>query len=61
VAAAQNRAGPGTLLVDLLTEDEAVTRAYVFNIALLAARLAGITSWLRGRPGEGRCAGRGAC
>jgi putative phosphoribosyl transferase len=50
VATALNRAGLGTLLVDLLTEDEAVTRAYVFNIALLAARLAGITSWLRGRP-----------
>jgi putative phosphoribosyl transferase len=50
VAAALNRAGLGTLLVDLLTADEAATRAYVFNIALLAARLTGITSWLGGQP-----------
>jgi putative phosphoribosyl transferase len=40
----------GTLLVDLLTPDEELSRAYVFNIALLAARLAGITAWLRGEP-----------
>ncbi len=50
VAAELNRAGLGTLLADLLTADEAVNRAYVFNIALLAARLEGITSWLRGQP-----------
>ena len=50
VAAALNRAGLGTLLVDLLTADEELARAYVFNIAMLAARLAGITGWLRGQP-----------
>jgi len=51
VAAELNRAGLGTLLVDLLTSDEELSRAYVFNIALLAARLAGITGWLRAQPG----------
>jgi putative phosphoribosyl transferase len=51
VAAALNEAGLGTLLVDLLTADEAASRAQVFNIDLLAARLAGITRWLRGQPG----------
>lgn len=50
VAAALNHAGLGTLLVDLLIADEELTRAYVFNIAMLAARLAGITGWLRGQP-----------
>lgn len=50
VAAALNRAGMGTLLVDLLTRDEELSRAYVFNIPLLAARLAGITGWLRSEP-----------
>ena len=50
VAGALNRAGLGTLLVDLLRPDEAVSRAQVFNIALLAARLEGIASWLRGQP-----------
>jgi putative phosphoribosyl transferase len=50
VAAALNRAGLGTLLVDLLTGDEELSRAYVFNIPLLAARLAGITGWLRSEP-----------
>jgi len=47
VAAALNRAGLGTLLVDLLTGDEELSHAYVFNVPLLAARLAGITGWLR--------------
>ena len=50
VAAALNRVGLGTLLVDLLTADEELSRAYVFNIAMLAGRLAGITRWLRGQP-----------
>jgi putative phosphoribosyl transferase len=53
VAATLNRAGLGTLLADLLTEDEAASRAQVFNIALLAARLEGITSWLRGQAASG--------
>jgi putative phosphoribosyl transferase len=51
VAAGLNRAGLGTLLVDLLTPDEELSRANVFNVALLAARLAAITRWLRDRPG----------
>jgi putative phosphoribosyl transferase len=51
VAEALNRAGLGTLLVDLLTGDEELNRAYVFNVTLLAARLAGITGWLHGQQG----------
>ncbi len=50
VAGVLNRAGLGTLLADLLTADEELSRAYVFNVALLAARLAGITGWLRSQP-----------
>ena len=46
VAAVLNRAGLGTLLAGLLTRDEELSQAYVFNIPLLAARLAGITGWL---------------
>jgi putative phosphoribosyl transferase len=37
VAAGLNRAGLGTLLVDLLTPGEELSRANVFNVALLAA------------------------
>jgi putative phosphoribosyl transferase len=51
VAAGLNRAGLGTLLVDLLTPDEELNRANVFNVALLAARLTAITRWLRDQPG----------
>ena len=51
VAAGLNRAGFGTLLVDLLTPDEELSRANVFNVALLATRLAAITRWLRDQPG----------
>ena len=51
VAAGLNRAGLGTLLVDLLTPDEELSRASVFNVALLAARLTAITRWLRDQPG----------
>jgi putative phosphoribosyl transferase len=51
VAAGLNRAGLGTLLVDLLTPDEELSRANVFNVALLAARLAAITRWLGDQPG----------
>ena len=50
VAAALNRVGLGTLLADLLTANEELSRAYVFNIAILAVRLTGITRWLRGQP-----------
>ncbi|MFE3323843.1 phosphoribosyltransferase family protein [Streptomyces sp. NPDC059176] len=49
VAAALNRAGLGTLLFDLLTESEAADRANVFDIEVLAARLAGATHWMRTR------------
>jgi len=45
-------AGLGTLLFDLLTPDEEVERANVFDIQALAARLADVTSWLREQPGE---------
>jgi len=47
VARALQRAGLGTLLLDLLTESEALDRANVFDIALLAERLLGATQWLR--------------
>jgi len=50
VAGVLNRAGLGTLLAGLLTAEEELSRAYVFNVALLAARLAGITGWLRSQP-----------
>ncbi|MFH9614977.1 phosphoribosyltransferase family protein [Streptomyces pratensis] len=49
VASALNRAGLGTLLFDLLTPGEEVYRANVFDIGLLAGRLADTTSWLRRR------------
>ncbi|WP_351228115.1 phosphoribosyltransferase family protein [Streptomyces sp. NPDC002133] len=49
VAAALNRAGLGTLLFDLLTEAEGADRANVFDIEILARRLAGATHWLRTR------------
>jgi putative phosphoribosyl transferase len=41
------------LLFDLLTEDEAMARANVFDVELLADRLAAATGWLREEP-EGR-------
>ncbi|MFF7973049.1 phosphoribosyltransferase family protein [Streptomyces sp. NPDC007905] len=50
VAEGLNRAGLGTLLFDLLTEDEERDRTNVFDIALLAERLAGATGWLREEP-----------
>lgn len=46
VAKALNRAGLGTLLFDLLTPDEESDRRYVFDIELLADRLAAVTEWL---------------
>lgn len=49
VAAALNRAGLGTLLFDLLTPGEEVYRANVFDIDLLAGRLADTTRWVRDR------------
>lgn len=46
VADALRRHGIGTLLVDLLTDEEARDRANVFDIALLAERLLDTTEWL---------------
>ncbi|MGW1160839.1 phosphoribosyltransferase family protein [Streptomyces sp. NPDC002513] len=51
VAAGLNRAGLGTLLFDLLTEEEEQDRANVFDTGLLAGRLTDATGWLRTRPG----------
>jgi putative phosphoribosyl transferase len=47
VARRLNRAGLATLLLDLLTRDEELDRARVFDIPLLAGRLAAATRWLR--------------
>ncbi|TNC24934.1 phosphoribosyltransferase [Amycolatopsis alkalitolerans] len=46
VAAELNRAGLGTLLFDLLTDQEELDRARVFDIQLLARRLVEVTGWL---------------
>ncbi len=46
VAASLNSAGFGTLLFDLLTTSEASDRSNVFDIGLLAGRLADATLWL---------------
>jgi putative phosphoribosyl transferase len=50
VASVLNQAGLGTLLLDLLTPAEALSRSSVFDIGLLAGRLAATTDWLRGQP-----------
>jgi putative phosphoribosyl transferase len=50
VALGLNRAGLGTLLFDLLTEEEETDRANVFDTGLLAGRLGDATGWLRGQP-----------
>ncbi|KUH37113.1 MULTISPECIES: phosphoribosyltransferase family protein [Streptomyces] len=47
VARALQRQGLGTLLFDLLTETEGEDRERVFDIPLLARRLARATAWLR--------------
>jgi putative phosphoribosyl transferase len=46
VASELLRAGMATLLLDLLTEDEAMDRRNVFDIPLLARRLVSATRWL---------------
>jgi putative phosphoribosyl transferase len=46
VAGVLQGAGLGTLLVDLLEEDEAEDRALVFDIVLLAKRLQATALWL---------------
>lgn len=50
VAQALNAAGFATLLLDLLTEDEADDRANVFDIDLLAERLTQAIDWARAAP-----------
>jgi putative phosphoribosyl transferase len=47
VAEALNEAGFATLLFDLLTTEEEVDRAKVFDIGLLAERLLAVTGWAR--------------
>jgi putative phosphoribosyl transferase len=47
VAAALRSAGLATLLFDLLTEEEAADRGNVFDVELLAERLAVATAWAR--------------
>ena len=51
VAAGLHRAGLGTLLFDLLTDEEEADRGNVFDIALLAGRLLAATRRLREEPG----------
>ncbi|MFE1442793.1 phosphoribosyltransferase family protein [Streptomyces sp. NPDC058739] len=51
VAAELNRAGLGTLLLDLLTEDEENDRGNVFDTVLLARRLRAAADWLRQETG----------
>lgn len=50
VASVLQRAGLGTLLLDLLTPAEELNRANVFDIQLLAQRLTAATEWLGNRP-----------
>jgi putative phosphoribosyl transferase len=60
VAKEFNKAAIGTLLFDLLTQEEEetdiVTTEYRFNIPLLADRLIGVTEWLRNDPKTKRLA-----
>lgn len=50
VSGVLHEAGIATLLFDLLTPREAEARENVFDIGLLAGRLAGATRWLAERP-----------
>ncbi|MGA2320524.1 MAG: phosphoribosyltransferase family protein [Solirubrobacteraceae bacterium] len=56
VAGALNEGGFATLLFDLLTPQEEVDRANVFDIPLLAQRLVAATRWLRRQPETARLA-----
>jgi putative phosphoribosyl transferase len=60
VAAALNEAGHATLLMDLLTIEEERHRANVFDIELLAGRLAAATRWAGEQPALGAL-GLGYC
>ena len=50
VAAVLNQAGLATLLFDLLSPDEELDRANVFDVELLARRLGEVTAWTRTQP-----------
>ncbi len=50
VAAVLNQVGLATLLFDLLSPEEELDRANVFDIELLARRLGEVTTWLRAQP-----------
>ena len=49
VATILNAAGLGTLLFDLLSEEESDQRENIFDIELLSARLFDVTDWIRRR------------
>ncbi|NKX54822.1 phosphoribosyltransferase [Arthrobacter mobilis] len=55
VAQVLEQAGLGTLLLDLLTPEEELDRANVFDIGLLAGRLAAATGWVLERPDAVGC------
>ncbi|GAA2485106.1 phosphoribosyltransferase family protein [Terrabacter carboxydivorans] len=55
VAQVLHEAGLGTLLLDLLTPEEEGDRALVFDVPLLAGRLAAATGWLSRRADTGEC------
>lgn len=55
VAGSLQTAGIGTLLMDLLQEDEEDDRKKVFDIELLAERLQSAADWLRSQPGTRSC------
>ncbi|MFE9256984.1 phosphoribosyltransferase family protein [Streptomyces sp. NPDC006879] len=58
VATGLNQARLGTLLFDLLTEEEELHRVNVFDTGLLARRLTNATGWLREQPeAQGRPTG----
>jgi putative phosphoribosyl transferase len=50
VASVLNGDGLGTMLFDLLTPEEELDRANVFDIALLGHRLVEVTHWLQSDP-----------
>lgn len=50
VARYLNEKGVGTLLFDLLTDEEAEDRRNVFDIEFLSDRLVAVTKWLRNQP-----------
>lgn len=56
VASVLQRAGLGTLLLDLLTPGEERNRANVFDIELLARRLSSVAAWLGTREDTASCA-----